>query len=101
MSEMKFKAYTFGGLEIKPEGFSVEDYYWADVFDIDSRSALSDFWEMAELVAELDGCEDFVSQISFVVEPGRYMYFDEIDKYISVDKLVSWRYRLDGFKERV
>ena len=28
------------------------------------------------------------------------MYFDEIDKYVSVDKLFAWRYRLDGFKIR-
>lgn len=100
MSEVKFKAYTFGGWEIKPKDFSVEDYYYADVFDIDSRSGLEDFWEMAEILSQVDGCEDFFSQISFVVEPGRYMYFDEIDKYVSVDKLYAWRYRLDGFKIR-
>lgn len=100
MSEVKFKAYTFGGWEIKPKGISVEDYYWADVFDIDSRLALEDFWEMAELMGELYGCEDFISQVSFVTKPGRYIYFDEIDKYISVDELVAWRYRLDGFKIR-
>ena len=100
MSEVKFKAYTFGGWEIKPKNCSVEDYYYADVFDIDSRSGLEDFWEMAELMSEIDGCEDFISQTSLVVEPGRYMYFDEIDKYISVDKLFAWRYRLDGFKIR-
>ena len=100
MSEVKFKAYTFGGWEIKPKGISVEDYYWADVFDIDSRLALEDFWEMVESVVELDGCEDFIFQASFVDKPGRYMYFDEIDKYVSEDELFAWRYRLDGFKIR-
>ena len=100
MSEIKFKAYTFGGWEVKPKNFSVEDYYYADVFDIDSRSGLEDFQEMAEIVAEQPGFEDFISETSFITEPGRYMYFDEIDKYVSVDKLFAWRYRLDGFKIR-